>query len=61
MAYSIVVDGEFLLEWYKQIGKPQVGYITYVPQFEPLIWGVEVWYTNLTSQLFTFMFSFKNI
>ena len=45
MAYS-VVDGEFLLEWCENFGKPQVWYISYVlqlavqrhvTQFEPLI------------------------
>ena len=30
MAYSVVVDGEFLLEWCENFGKPQVWYISYV-------------------------------
>ena len=41
MAYSVVVDGEFLLEWCEYYGKPQgcsYVYIIYVPQFnKPLI------------------------
>ena len=32
MAYSVVVDGEFLLEWCEYFGQPQVWYITDVPQ-----------------------------
>ena len=32
MAYSVGVDGEFLLEWCEYIGKPQGWYISYVPQ-----------------------------
>ena len=30
MAYSVVVDGEFLLEWCEYFGQPQVWYISYV-------------------------------
>ena len=30
MAYSVVVDGEFLLEWYEYFGQPQVWYISYI-------------------------------
>ena len=37
VANSVVVDGEFLLEWYEYFGQPQVWYISYVPLFEPLI------------------------
>ena len=37
MAYSVVFDGEFLLEWCEYFGQPQVWYISYVAQFEPLI------------------------
>ena len=34
---SVVVDGEFLLEWYEYFDQPQVWYISYVPLFEPFI------------------------
>ena len=37
LAYSVVVDGEFLLEWCEYCGQPQVWYISYVPLLEPLI------------------------
>ena len=37
-ANSVVVDdGEFLLEWCKYFGQPQVWYISYVTLLEPLI------------------------
>ena len=28
MANSVVIDGEFLLEWYKYFGQPQVWYVS---------------------------------
>ena len=37
LAYSVVVDGEFLLEWCEYFGQPQVWYISYIPLLEPLI------------------------
>ena len=32
MAYSVVVDGEFLLEWCEYLVNHKVWYISYVPQ-----------------------------
>ena len=32
MANSVVIDGEFLLEWYEYFEQPQVWYISYIQQ-----------------------------
>ena len=37
MAYSVVVDDEFLLEWCEYLDRPQVWYISYLARFKPLI------------------------
>ena len=37
MVFSVVIDGEFLSEWCKYFGQPQVWYISYVAMLEPLI------------------------
>ena len=34
LAYFVVVDGEFLLEWCEYFGQPQVWYISYVALLE---------------------------
>ena len=42
LVYSVVVDGEFLLEWCEHFGQLQLWYISYVALLEPLIWDVKV-------------------
>ena len=50
MANSVVVDGEFLLEWCGHFGQAQVWYISYVPQL-PVVLSCVVLLAPLISEM----------